>query len=171
LHLWQLAAVSSPLGASVGWVKLAERLSQAVTQAATSPSASQDVPALVRRSTNCRICRLLRDAERKYVQRLAAAVQEPRGRETYARSQGACLRHIGLLLGALASEEARQFLLRHAARRFEEMAEDMQSYGMKTEALRCALQNADEMDAYRRALNHLAGAKAVCCPWDEDGEL
>ena len=67
LHLWQLGAVSSPLGASVGWAKLAERLSQAVTQAATSPSASQDVPALVRRSTDCRICRLLREAEKKYV--------------------------------------------------------------------------------------------------------
>ncbi len=171
LHLWQLAAVSSPLGASVGWAKLAERLSQAVTQAATSPSASQDVPALVRRSTECRICRLLREAERKYVHWFAAAVQEPRGREAYARSQGACLQHLGLLLGASSNEDTRQFLLRHAARRFEEMAEDMQSYGMKTEALRRALQNADEMDAYRRALTHLAGAKAVCCPWDEDGEL
>jgi len=171
LHFWQLAAVSSPCGASVGWAKLAERLSQAVTRVATSPSASQDVPALVRRSTDCRICQLLREEERKYVHWFAAAVQEPHGGEAYARSQGACLRHLGLLLGASSNEDARQFLLGHAARRFEEMAEDMQSYGMKTEALRRALQNADEMDAYRRALTHFAGARAVCCPWDEDGEL
>ena len=71
---------------------------------------------------------------------------------SYARSQGACLRHLGLLLGASSSEDTRQFLLRHAARRFEEMAEDMQSYAMKIEALRRTLPNADETDAYRRAL-------------------
>ncbi len=171
LHLWQLAALSSPLGASVGWAKLAEQLSQAVTRAATSPSAAKDASALVRRSADCRVCRLLCETEKKYVQWFAAALREPQNCEAYARSQGACLRHLGLLLGASSSEDTRQFLLRHAARRFEEMAEDMQSYAMKIEALRRTLPNADETDAYRRALVHMAGAKAVCCLWNEDGEL
>ena len=97
LHLWQLAALSSPLGASVGWAKLAEQLSQAVTRAATSPSAAKDASALVRRSADCRVCRLLCETEKKYVQWFAAALREPQNCEAYARSQGACLRRVGSL--------------------------------------------------------------------------
>jgi len=171
LHTWQLAAVSSPVGASLGWAKLAERLSRIMSQAADSSLAAQYVFELVRRSDNCRACRLLREAERTYVQQVAVAVQEPRGREAYARSHGLCLRHLGLVLSASPDHDAMHFLLSQTAHGFERMAEDMQSFGMKTEALRRHLRNKDEEDAYLSAFIHIAGAKANCCPWNNDAEL
>ena len=171
LHTWQLAAVSSPVGASLGWAKLVERLSQIMSRVADSSLAAQYVSELVRRPDNCRACRLLREAERNYVQQVATTLQEPRGREAYARSQGLCLRHLGMVLSASPDSDATHFLLSQAAQGFEQMAEDMQSFGMKTEALRRHLRNRDEEDAYLRAFIHIAGAKANCFPWEGDAQL
>ena len=171
LHIWQLAAVSSPVGASLGWAKLVERLSQIISRAADSSLAAQYVSELVRRPDNCRACRRLREAERNYVRQVATNLHEPHGREAYARPQGLCLRHLGMVLAASPDSGATHFLLSQAARGFEQMAEDMQSFGMKTEALRRHLRNRDEEDAYLRAIIHIAGAKANCFPWDGDAEL
>ena len=48
------------------------------------------------------------------------------------------------------------------------MAEDMQSFSLKTEAMRRWLRNQDEEDAYLRAIVHLAGTKGNHVP-DEQG--
>jgi len=75
-----------------------------------------------------------------------------------------------MLLDASAVD-CHEFLLSHAAQRFEEDAEDMRSYAMKHEALRRTLQNRNEEDAYRRAIIRIAGGRSVCMPWEEDGEM
>ena len=48
------------------------------------------------------------------------------------------------------------------------MAEDMQSFSLKTEAMRRWLRNQDEEDAYLRAIVHLAGTKSNHVP-DKQG--
>jgi GTP-binding protein EngB required for normal cell division/uncharacterized protein (DUF1778 family) len=164
LHTWQLNMLSSPVGASVGYAKLVERVAQLLKQAG-------DVRALVRDWKNCRVCRLLRDAERDYAGKLAHSLAEAAGRETYTRSQGACLRHLALIVAASSNQEVTQFLLSEAARHFEEIAEDMQAFAMKTDALRRYLRNEDEQDAYLRALSHLAGNRSICVPWPNDVEF
>ena len=83
----------------------------------------------------------------------------------YEQSQGVCLRHLALLIEELESEETAQFLLKEASRHFEEFAEDMQSYSLKHDAVRRALHNENEGDAYLRALIHIAGAKNLFFPW------
>jgi GTPase SAR1 family protein len=171
LHTWQLNNLTSPVGASVGYSKLVERVSRLLATAAESSDAEKAVRALVRDSKDCRVCRLLRETEQRHARKLAAFIAEKDGRKAYARSQGACLRHLALIIAASDERETVQFLLTHAARRFEEAAEDMQAFAMKTDALRRYLRNDDEQDALLRALTHFASGRSICVPWPKDVEL
>jgi predicted GTPase len=165
LHAWQLEAISSPVGSSVGYARLVERISRVLAQAAHSPEAERAVQQLLRDGQTCRPCRLLHDAARSYTERLASFLNEPRNRDVYGRAQGVCLHHLALLIAMSNRDEVVPFLLSHAARRFEEVAEDMLAFAMKTDALRSALRNDDEADAYWRAITHIVGAKSVSLPW------
>lgn len=171
LHMWQLEAVCSPVGASVGFARLTERVSQILAARARSPANGHDGVKLIRDAAECRVCRLLREAERDYLRQLAGFIASPEGRAAYADSQGVCLRHLELWLPFLAGGEGGQFVLHEASRRFEQMAEDMQSFAMKTEASRRWLRNQDEEDAYWRALTHLAGSKNRCTPMSKEAEI
>jgi len=171
LHLWQLVTLTSPNAASVGCAKLVQRISQELSRLSTSPGAGASVQAIIRNSRSCRVCRLLREAEGLYLQRLGAFVARAEGRQAYARSHGLCLRHLGLLATVGASQDVVQFLLMEAARRFDEAGEDMQGYAMKHEGLRRSLQNQDERDAYLRAIIHIVGEKNLHVAREEDGEM
>lgn len=168
LHTWQLEAISCPVGASIGFAKLAERVSQLLAAKAKSPLDGHAKVKLVRDSTECHVCRLLREKEREYLRHLAAFIKTPQGRSAYARSHGVCLRHLGLCLPFLNGAETARFILEEASRRFEQMSEDMQSFSMKTEALRRQLRNSDESDAYLRAITHLVGTSANCQPMNKE---
>jgi uncharacterized protein (DUF1778 family) len=171
LHTWQLDMLSSPVGASAGFAKLVERVSRLLTHASESADAAQAVRDVARDTKNCRVCRMLREAEKTHTETLAGSLAEAAGREAYARSQGACLRHLAMMIAASDNKEVAQFLLSEAARRFEEVAEDMQAFALKTDALRRHLRNKDEEDAYLRAITHLVGNRSVCVPWPNDAEL
>jgi predicted GTPase len=171
LHTWQLLALSSPHGASVGYAQLVEQIAHHLKEITIANSRGDAVQRLVRNSRNCRICGLLQTAEEEYVQRLAKMIGETNGRSQYRRSQGVCLWHLGMLIDATYHEGNREFLLSHAVQRFEEDAEDMRSYAMKHEAIRRALQNRNEKDAYLRAIIRIVGGQSVCMPWAGDGEI
>lgn len=170
LHTWQLLALSSPHGASVGYARLVKQTANRLRQSIAAPVKRDALRQLVRDSGNCRVCGLIRQVEQEYIGRLADWINEAAGRNGYRRSQGICLRHLSLLV-ATVSIENQEFLLAHAAQRFEEAAEDMRSYAMKHEAVRRGLQNRDEEDAYRRAVIHIVGNRYVCVPWLEDGKI
>jgi predicted GTPase len=169
LHTWQLVAMSSPHGASVGYAQLADQVARRLRE--NSGENGEVVKRLVHDSRNCRVCNMIRKVEEEYIRQLAELIGEAAGRKQYGNSQGACLRHLGMLLDAAPTEEIREYLLSYAARRFEEDAEDMRSFAMKHEAVRRALQNRDEEDAYRRAVVRIVGDRSVCVPWAEDGEI
>lgn len=171
LHTWQLEAISSPVGASVGFTKLVEHVSKILATRARSPSNRHDAVKLIRDSAECHVCRMLREAERDYLRLLVRFIEPPEGRVAYARSQGLCLRHLGLWIPFLNNDEIAKFVLNEASRRFEQMAEDMQSFSMKTEALRRQLHNDDESDAYLRAITHLVGTRGNCQPMNKDAEM
>ena len=92
-------------------------------------------------------------------------------KELYGNSQGACLRHLGMLVNEAPQMKLGTFLRSHAARRFEEDAEDMRSFTLKFDARRRHLNNIDEEDAYRRAVIRLVGGRDINTPWNEDGEI
>lgn len=168
LHTWQLLSMSSPHGASVGYARLAERVARGLRENTIASAGGDAVRRLVHDSRNCRVCQMLRRAEIEYIRQLAAVVDETAGRSQYRYSQGVCLQHLGMLLDVVSLTESREFLLSHAAQRFEEDAEDMQSFAMKHEAIRRALQNRNEEDAYRRTVIRIVGDKNVCMPWADD---
>lgn len=171
LHTWQLLAVSSPHGASIGFARLAEQIAHHLRENIVMPATGDVVRRLVRDSRNCHVCELLRQVEEEYIRNLATMIGEVSGRSQYHRSQGVCLRHLGLLMDAVSTAGSREFLLSHSAQRFEEDAEDMRSFAMKREALRRALENSNEEDAYRRTVIRMVGGRYVCMPWEEDREI
>jgi GTPase Era involved in 16S rRNA processing len=163
-HTWQLQAISSNVGGSAGFAKLIERTSQLLEQNETeSPT-----HALAPDRNDCRVCRLMREAESESIRRLGQFIGTPSNREIYARSQGVCLRHLEMAISASPNHAA--FLRAEASRRFQQIAEDLQSYALKRDASRHVLTNADERDAFLRAIIHLAGARNLSVPWPNDDE-
>jgi len=171
LHTWQLVAMSSPRGASIGYARLAERVARRLKENIARSPKKEAGRSLVRDSRNCRVCVWLRRVEEAYIRRLAAWIGDEPGRNLYRQSQGVCLRHLGLLADATSSRDVSEFVLAHAARCFEEDAAAMRSYVLKHEALRRGLQNRDERDAYRRTVNRIVGGRNLCRPWAEEGEI
>lgn len=171
LHTWQLLSLSSPHGASVGYARLADYIAKRLKESTDIATGPETVRRLVSASHQCRVCEMQQQTEKKYILQLAQVIDEGSGKGEYLQSQGVCLRHLDLLLTAVVTVDSRKFLLSHAAQRFEEDAEDMQSFAMKHEAIRRSLQNRNEEDAYRRTITRIFGDKKVCMPWPEDGEI
>jgi len=171
LHTWQLLAVSSPHGASVGFATLTEHIAHKLREADATSVTGKTVQELVRDSHNCRVCKILHSSETDFIRQIAKMISETAGRNRYVHSQGVCIRHLGMLIDAVSSVELRQFLLSHSAQQFEYDEQDMKSFAMKHDALRRALQNSNEQDAYKRAIIHIAGDKGVYAPWPEDREI
>ena len=142
-----------------------ERLSHELARLAkTLTNLPDGVKVLIKNSATCSVCSLLHDTEASYVQQLAIFLEHAEDRQKYARSQGVCLKHLGLLITTVSSNETVQFLLSEAARRLNEIAQNLRNYASKREALRRNLISQDEGDAYLRALIHIAGAKEVVDP-------
>ena len=151
---------------------MAQRVSDELAGLAARPdAAARAVRAVVRHPGDCRVCGLLRAEEDAYLGRLADLLRRGAGRYAYGRSQTVCLRHLAMLAESGGDDGLTRFLLTESARRFEELVEDMQGFALKHDAIRRALQNADEQDAWRRTLVHLAGEANVCIPWDPDAEV
>jgi hypothetical protein len=158
MHLWQLHQLSSPLGESSGLAHLIKNVAEMLSTLERDSAAGSRVQPIVRTSERCRVCRMLVTTEASYVDRLAKFLVNGNAKQIYERSQGVCLRHLARLL-TLTSDEDREFLLSAAARKFEKLAEQMQSYAAKRNLI-----NSDEEDAYLRALIHFAGAKDYSAP-------
>lgn len=166
LHTWQLAAISSPQGLSVGFPKLLERVSAILSGLLDEPSEMAGrVAALVPTGGSCQVCGLLRAEEHEHVARLLQFLGQPVGRDTYVRGHGFCLRHLAALLAASPPADLATFLLGEAVRRFDQLSEDMQSYAIKRDAIRSGLLTGDEEQAYLRALVRLAGHQGLCGVW------
>ena len=170
-HTWQLLAMCSPHGASVGVSRLTERIARKISVDSVKSASGDAVRELVRSSQNCRVCGLVRDWEQDSVHELADLLIKDDFRSQYYGSQGVCLRHLAMLLDAVGSDDIRSFLLTVASERFEEDSEDMRSFALKQESRRRALENRNEEDAYRRAVIRMVGERSLCVPWREDGEI
>jgi hypothetical protein len=163
VHIWQLHELSSPLGESCGLACLTKQIAEMLSESGEGPAAARRVQEILHTSKSCRVCRILSAAEVSYINRLAEFLLNAKAKEIYERSQGLCLRHLARLLTNTRDED-REFLLSAAARPFEKLAEQMQSYAAKRNATRRDLISPDEEDAYLRALIHLVGAKDYSPP-------
>jgi GTPase SAR1 family protein len=158
-HTWQLLSISSAHGASVGFTQLVEHIAHRLHLEKSSSAKGNSLRQLVHDTQSCRVCKMLQRVEAEYIVQLAAFISETAGRNQYLRSQGVCLHHLAMLTDVVTSDEDRDFLISHAAQRFDEDAEDMRTFALKGEALRRDLQNRDEEDAYLRAIVRMVGAR------------
>jgi GTP-binding protein EngB required for normal cell division len=163
LHMWQLHALSSTSGGSAGLARLVDKASQLLAHPEDSAHS------LLPDTNDCRVCRLLHDAEADSIRRFSEFLNSEPNRSSYSQSQGLCLRHLALATSGFPGHA--QFLRTEAARRFQVLAEDMQNYALKRDAIRNALTNTDESDAFLRAVIHLAGSKNLCMPRPDDFEI
>ncbi len=171
MHTWQLLAMSSPHGASKGYAKLFEKIAEKLKVAQHENVPANFVGRMVRNSDNCRVCEFQRRVQKDYIDKLARFINTPDGRNAYQNSEGACLRHLDMLLNSVSSEESRLFLFMHASRGFEMDVEDMRNYVLKRDALRRNLIHSNQESAYRRSVIRFVGNRSVCMPWEEDGEI
>lgn len=171
LHTWQLLAMSSPYGMAVGYARLIEHIAHKLREQNTPTAKGYLVGGMVRNSKNCRVCEFQRRVQNEYISKLAKMISESDGHSLYRNSQGACLRHLEMLLNSVTSKESRSFLLAHASGSFEMDAEDMRNYALKRDALRRNLLYSNEEDAYLRSIIRFVGSRSVCMPWADDGEI
>jgi len=169
LHTWQLLAVSSSHGASVGFISLTEEIARIIKRAIIT--GEKDLEKVFQNIQNCHVCKLHRKSEKDYIRRLAAFLNIEDGRSKYQGSQGVCLVHLRMLLDSVKERQTLEFLLTHASHFYEEVAEDMRTYSLKVESLRRALKNINEEDAYLRAIIHLAGDRGIATAWPLDKEI
>lgn len=163
-HTWQLAAFSSTRGIAKGFPPLLSRIANELLRMADHGNEREvDQTVLGERRADCRVCGLLRQEEKAYIDRLIDFLDREEGRSLYGTSQGLCLRHLGLLVKCVSSETA-EFLLRATARRLQEIEANLKSYGQKLESLNRHDCTPEEKNAGRRALIHIAGAKALSFP-------
>lgn len=171
LHTWQLLSISSPQGASVGYARLAEEVAHRLKANDLDITKGSQIRQWIHNAANCPACQFLRRAEQQYVQQLMGSLNEADGKHQYRRSDGSCLYHLSMMLDRTSSEVITDFLLHHAIKKFEQDAEDMRSFALKTVALRRSLQNENEKDAYRRTIIRIVGGRSVCMPWAQDAGI
>lgn len=168
LHTWQLTSISSPRGLSVGYPRLAERLTAELRSILPCDSSDDAVRRIAAGVKTCRVCRMLASVQDDYTHKLAETIGSEIGRRAYASSRGVCLKHLPSLVSLLSDETSRRFLLDEAACHLESLSEDMQGFALKQDATRRDLVNSNERMAVRIAVEKVVGAKSLCFPWEFD---
>lgn len=160
-HTWQMASLGSPQGISLGYAKLAERISEKLLSLSQSdPLPKSGISFLIQDGCNCRACLLTQKTETFCLTTLKDLLADDDYRKRYAKSDGLCLRHLNRLLPSLDFPTAR-FLIGHSSDHFRKWAENMRQYWIKHKTLQRHLISRDEKFAYLYALTHLASNKYV----------
>ena len=76
-----------------------------------------------------------------------------------------CLPHLALLLSKNCDPSLGASALAFASALFARIAENMERYSLKLDALRRGSVTKDESEAYGMGLSHLVGEKHLCFPW------
>ena len=163
VHTWQYASISSPLGISAGYAKLAAAVADTLESLSRDERAPGDlgraVAALSPGPAGCALCQALAERERDAV--TEAAAQAP--------DSPLCLRHLAMALTAGPLPAAGRAMIRALAAALRADGEDMRDYALKREALHSWLVTDEESRAHQDALRRLAGLSVLTMPWADTG--
>ncbi len=110
--------------------------------------------------SHCPACQVRWDTEDQAVASIVSRASE--SPEPHKLSLSAlCLPHLQLVLRRTKSESVRKLLLYREAALMERIAEDMQRYAIKHDALRRDLASSEEHNSYLQALQLLVGHRSV----------
>jgi len=163
LHTWQYESIASPHGISVAYPSLVRYIAEDLRAAAEDPGAftgNNDGSPLHQRS--CPACEVHRKAESEAISHTVSAIHQ--AMESNGLMLACCMPHLVMVARTLGANHATQRLLRAHAELLERVAEDMQRYALKHEALRRHLASDEERSAAYLGLLLLAGYRSLSAP-------
>ncbi len=168
LHTWQYESIASPQGTCSGYPALLNHLATSLAEAATSeitPEAAQSrISPLLATAVSCPLCRVRTKSE---AEAIAAVTHQLKG-DTKPRLNSlsaVCLIHLRLLIAGFSDPDVIKQLLERESVLLHRIAEDMQRYSLKHDALRRHLASEEERDAALKGLLALVGHRSVSSPW------
>ena len=167
LHTWQYAEVASPQGISSAYPQVLKETSRRLSDLACSEGAgtiNDRSRGLMARPDTCRACQEQANIEKKVVNEILERLNAP-NQPVSEKFPVLCLGHLGALLKKLPDDDLARALLDFEAAVFERLAENMERYALKHDALRRNLNSDDERVAYHRGLSQLVGDKRLQAPW------
>ncbi|HTZ56871.1 MAG TPA: dynamin family protein [Acidobacteriaceae bacterium] len=171
LHTWQYESIASPQGTCSGYPALLNHLANSLAKAASSPITAESAQALIEgllaTSVTCPLCRLRTKVEAEAVAAVTHRLVSSTNGQLSLLS-AICLVHLRLLIGRFSDSRLLKQLLERESLLLRRIAEDMQRYSLKHEALRRHLASDEERDAALKALLALVGHRSVSSPWRVD---
>lgn len=155
LHTWMYESIASPQGMSTGYAPVLEHAAQqlhSVPANAESDSIVVKARRLVPGPDQCQACQLVENAEAGSLAKEAVLIDS--GKDT-----SLCLLHLARALELVRDDSTRRKAASQTAEDLARIAEDMRMFALKTDAFRHDLTVSDESNAYRLALQKLAGQK------------
>lgn len=161
-HTWQYEAIASPQGVSESYPKVVKRWSEMIRdflRHGLAPNGMNDLKRIAFQTSNCRMCQVQAEVERRSVLEVARAAQCAVIEEPNVKA--CCIRHLFLVIQELGPGEAAERLLQSHAELLERTAEDLQRYTLKHYAVRRYLASEEERHASKLALLLLEGHRNV----------
>jgi hypothetical protein len=168
LHTWQYESIASPQGTCSAYPALLNRLAAWCAEKASTELTPLSLHAgmgeLLATATSCPLCRVRSQSEAEGLASVAHKLsQGPTG--PLNRLSAICLIHLRSLSGLLQNTNILKQILQREAVLLQRIAEDMQRYSLRHDALRRYLTSEEERDASLKALLLLVGHRSVSSPW------
>jgi hypothetical protein len=159
LHTWHYEQIASPRGVCTAYPALLNRTADRLRSLATNgaPHSNFHSPLL---DSHCPACRVRWATEDQVIVSILSRAGRIKDSAKLILSP-LCLPHLQLILQHTEDEPLRRFLLSREAALIERIAEDMQRYAIKYDALRRDLASREENEAYLQALQLLVGHRNV----------
>lgn len=167
LHTWQYAEIASPQGIAGSYPAVLKALCRRLrTMAESNPAGglSASARSLLAGQEKCRACQEQLAAQEKVIRDILEKVTASGGQDA-AGLPVLCLPHLSAFLRKVRDTGLGRVIVHFEAALFERLAENMERYSLKHNALRRELQSNDERVAYHRGLSQLVGSKSLQSPW------
>lgn len=168
LHTWQYESIASPQGTCAAYPALLDRLASWFAAEASADITPESVQAgiadLLPTATRCPLCRVRTKSESEALAAVAHKLSNG-SPEPLDGLSAICLIHLRLLPTHLRDIGILKEVLERESALLERVAEDMQRYSLKHEALRRNLTSDEERDAALKAFLLLVGHRSVSSPW------
>ena len=159
LHTWHYEQIASPRGVCTAYPALLNRMAIHLRSLATDGAAQTKFSSPLLAS-DCPACEVRWATEDQTVASILSRVIQVSDPSKLMLS-ALCLPHLQLILRRTENESFRKFLLNREAAIMERIAEDMQRYAIKHDALRRDLASTEEHDSYLQALQLIVGHRNV----------
>jgi GTP-binding protein EngB required for normal cell division len=152
-HFWLYFALAAPRDVCVALSPLLKALSAQFQQGLSESHPSTPHPA------TCRMCTIQERLESETIAAVGSQTVSPDS--TLPNAPSLCVPHLRLVVERLDNTRLATALCAEHARGFERLAEDMQRYALKHDALRRYLTSEEERDAAEDAMHRIAGRRLI----------